>query len=120
MSIDRVRVLDAGCLPCMTSRQRIWMADQARFLVGYECMLAQGLHYGPDLDPRLRGCSNILLQDLAANAFHVGSIAAVVVSVFSALAVSAVCGAEREQDAETEDGKNDKDKCIDLFDLWMK
>jgi hypothetical protein len=62
-------------------------------------------------------CCKTLLQ---MNSMSGALLRLVVVSVFSALAVSAVCGAEREQEAETKDGKNDKDKCTDLFDLWMK
>ena len=93
--IDRVRV-QTEILECVTPRQRVWLSDRCRLLLGLESLFAQGIHYGSK-DAVVRDFPDRLLADLAGNAFHTGTCACVVLSVLCALAEGEVKSAEGAQ-----------------------
>ena len=83
-SIDRIQVSTEHFL-CTTPRQRVWVSDRCRFLLGYESLATQGIHYG-DRDNIVRATGDKLLGDLSGNAFHTGSCGAAVVATLVVLA----------------------------------
>ena len=71
-SINRVHFLIDDVFPCTTPRQRIYITDVCRFLLGSESLSVQGIHYGGEVQSRVDACEDRLKTDLAGNAFHTG------------------------------------------------
>jgi len=110
-AIDRVRVLSQN-FECITPKSRVWISSRSRFLLGMEALAVQGIHYGPQ-DSVAREWPDKVLMDLAGNAFHTGSCAAALVSVYAVLGLGTSASGVAPPSAPAA-----ASECFSLADVW--